>query len=191
MKWWIWKDLVGSGRGLILRYYPGIHLEGLRKTTKNSIRMAGLRGRDLDPGPPEYEAGVLMTWPRPSVWWIRKDVEGSGRGLIWGTIPLFAGLWRKPRKSESGYPVSRPRFGPVTSRIRSSSVNRSTMTFYNTNFVGSICFWFAFKSIFRPHILCSVEWLHGLGIIMGQWLKIGHDLKSFPSDVKSIIQHPR
>jgi hypothetical protein len=28
------KDLVGSGLGLLLRYYPGIRLEGLRKTTK-------------------------------------------------------------------------------------------------------------------------------------------------------------
>jgi hypothetical protein len=30
-----WKGLVGSGHGLILRYYPGIRLEGLRKSTKN------------------------------------------------------------------------------------------------------------------------------------------------------------
>jgi hypothetical protein len=33
-EWWIGNDLVGSGRGLILRYYPGIRLEGLRKFTK-------------------------------------------------------------------------------------------------------------------------------------------------------------
>jgi hypothetical protein len=32
---WIGKDLVGSGHDLILRYYPGIRLEGLKKTTKN------------------------------------------------------------------------------------------------------------------------------------------------------------
>jgi hypothetical protein len=32
--WWIEEDLVGSGRCLILRYYPGIRLEVLRKTTK-------------------------------------------------------------------------------------------------------------------------------------------------------------
>jgi hypothetical protein len=31
--WWIGKYLVGSGRGIILRYYPGIRLDGLRKTT--------------------------------------------------------------------------------------------------------------------------------------------------------------
>jgi hypothetical protein len=41
--WWIGKDLVGSGRGLILRYYPGISPEGHRKITKNSIRKAGSR----------------------------------------------------------------------------------------------------------------------------------------------------
>jgi hypothetical protein len=42
-EWWIWKDLEGRGRGLILRYYPGIHLEGLRKTTKTLVRIPGLR----------------------------------------------------------------------------------------------------------------------------------------------------
>jgi uncharacterized protein with HEPN domain len=31
-----WKGF-GSGRGLILRYYPGIHLEELWKTTKNIV----------------------------------------------------------------------------------------------------------------------------------------------------------
>jgi hypothetical protein len=34
-------ELEGSSHGLILRYYPGIHLEGLSKTTIN-LRMAGL-----------------------------------------------------------------------------------------------------------------------------------------------------
>jgi hypothetical protein len=29
------KDVEGSDHGLILRYYPVIYLEGLRKTTKN------------------------------------------------------------------------------------------------------------------------------------------------------------
>jgi hypothetical protein len=46
-----------------LRYYSGICLEGLRKTTKNLSQDSRSPGRDLDPGPPEYEAGVLTTRP--------------------------------------------------------------------------------------------------------------------------------
>jgi hypothetical protein len=37
------NDLEESGLGLILRYYPGIPLEGLRKATKISVRIAGLQ----------------------------------------------------------------------------------------------------------------------------------------------------
>jgi hypothetical protein len=29
-----WKDMEGGGSGLIFRYYPGIRLEGLRKSAK-------------------------------------------------------------------------------------------------------------------------------------------------------------
>jgi hypothetical protein len=43
------KDLQGSGRGLILRYYPGTCLEVLRKTTKTSVMTAGHRPRS-EPG---------------------------------------------------------------------------------------------------------------------------------------------
>jgi hypothetical protein len=58
-----WKGF-SSGSGLILRCYPGIRLEGLRKTTKTSIRIAGRQGRESSPGPPEQEAGVLTTIPQ-------------------------------------------------------------------------------------------------------------------------------
>jgi hypothetical protein len=58
------KDLERSGRGLILMYYPGICLEGLETTTNNSGQPSGL---DFNPGPPEYEAGVLTNRPRCSV----------------------------------------------------------------------------------------------------------------------------
>jgi hypothetical protein len=34
-RWYFGKNLVGSCLCLILRYYPSIHLVGLRKTTKN------------------------------------------------------------------------------------------------------------------------------------------------------------
>jgi hypothetical protein len=47
----------GSGRSLILRYYPGIFLEGPRKITRNLSRDSRFAGRDLNPGPPEYEEG--------------------------------------------------------------------------------------------------------------------------------------
>jgi hypothetical protein len=48
------KDMEGSGYGLISRYYPGTHLEGLRKS-----RNSWSQGRDLNPRPPEYK-GVTI-----------------------------------------------------------------------------------------------------------------------------------
>jgi hypothetical protein len=51
--------LEGSGSGLILRHYPGIHLKALRKITKNLSQDSRSPGRDLNQGPPEYEAGVF------------------------------------------------------------------------------------------------------------------------------------
>jgi hypothetical protein len=50
-----------------LRYYPRMCLEGLRKTTKHLSQDSRSPGRDLNPGPPEYEAGVLTTRSRHSV----------------------------------------------------------------------------------------------------------------------------
>jgi hypothetical protein len=62
--WWIVKDLAGSGCGLVLRHYPGIRVEGLRKSTKkNSLMVPGRRDRDFNPWYPKYEAGVLTTRP--------------------------------------------------------------------------------------------------------------------------------
>jgi hypothetical protein len=43
------------------RYYSGIYLEGLKKTTKNINQDSWSPGWDLNPGPPEYEAGVSIT----------------------------------------------------------------------------------------------------------------------------------
>jgi hypothetical protein len=53
-------------RSLILRYYLGICLEGLRKITDIS-QDSRSQGRNLNTGPPEYEAGVLTTRPQRSV----------------------------------------------------------------------------------------------------------------------------
>jgi hypothetical protein len=59
--------MVGSGCDLILRYNPGIHLEGLRKTMKNLNQVSRSWGRDLNTDPPEYDSGVLTTRPQCSV----------------------------------------------------------------------------------------------------------------------------
>jgi hypothetical protein len=58
---WPEKNLQGSGRGLILRYYPGIRMEGMRKTSKLLGQGSRSPGRELNVGPPEYEAGVLIS----------------------------------------------------------------------------------------------------------------------------------
>jgi hypothetical protein len=58
-------EVEGIRRGLILRYFPSIFLEVLRKATKTKDNWS--LGRDLNPGFPEYEAEVLATRPRRSV----------------------------------------------------------------------------------------------------------------------------
>jgi hypothetical protein len=60
---------------------------------------------------------------------IGKHVEGSGRGLIAGTIPAFG--WRdcgKPQTPRPAYPVFGLRFESRTSRIQTSDVYHSTIT---------------------------------------------------------------
>jgi hypothetical protein len=42
-EWWTGKDLEGRGHGVILTYYPGIRLKGLKKQREKSLRVAGLR----------------------------------------------------------------------------------------------------------------------------------------------------
>jgi hypothetical protein len=41
-----------------LSYYPDIRLEGMRKRTKNLSQYSQSSDRDMNPGPPEYEAGA-------------------------------------------------------------------------------------------------------------------------------------
>jgi hypothetical protein len=60
----IWK---GCGRKWLwpnLRCYPGIGVKRLKKTKKNLVQNSRSRGGDLNPGPLEYESGVLTTQPR-------------------------------------------------------------------------------------------------------------------------------
>jgi hypothetical protein len=77
-EWWlIGNDLVGNGHCLILRHYPSIRLEGLRKTMKTSTRIAGCWGQQLNLGPLEYEVGVLTTRSQRSVTLIAKLMKSN------------------------------------------------------------------------------------------------------------------
>jgi hypothetical protein len=57
-EWRVGKSLDGNGHVLKLRHYPRIRPEGQRKTTKNISQEIRYSGQDLNPGHPEYEAGV-------------------------------------------------------------------------------------------------------------------------------------
>jgi hypothetical protein len=50
-----WKGFEWKRSWPNLRYYSGICLQGLSKTTKNLSQDSCSPGRDLNPGPPEYE----------------------------------------------------------------------------------------------------------------------------------------
>jgi hypothetical protein len=55
------------------RHYPGICVEGLRKATKNLSQNSPSPGQNINPEPPEHEAGVLTTESRRSQEW-RKAI---------------------------------------------------------------------------------------------------------------------
>jgi hypothetical protein len=86
-----WK---GFGRKRTWRnswYYPDICLEGLRETKKNLSRDSRSPARDLNPGPVEYEAGVLPTPLRRPVTvsnfasFVSLATELSHASLDWGS----------------------------------------------------------------------------------------------------------
>jgi hypothetical protein len=67
---WAWPNL---------RYYPGICLEGLRKATKNASQNNRSAGRDLNPGPPVYEAEVLIIR-------LRRSINNNEKNNCWYII---------------------------------------------------------------------------------------------------------
>jgi hypothetical protein len=72
-KWMMnWEHVEGIDRGLILRYYPSIYLEWLRKSLETLSQDSQSSGRYLNPRPPEYVAGMLITRPRRSVSFFRS-----------------------------------------------------------------------------------------------------------------------
>jgi hypothetical protein len=62
---WTGKDVEGSGHGLISGTFPAFAWGGgLRRITKNLSQDSRSPGRDLNPGPPEYEAGELANFTK-------------------------------------------------------------------------------------------------------------------------------
>jgi hypothetical protein len=59
-----WKGCERKRPGFNLRYYPGICWGERRKTTKTLSQDSRSLGGGMNPGSPEYEAGVLTTRPR-------------------------------------------------------------------------------------------------------------------------------
>jgi hypothetical protein len=57
----------GSGRGPILKYYPGICLEGLRKTSKDIGQDSRCPGSDSNQASPEYMSEASPLEPNCSV----------------------------------------------------------------------------------------------------------------------------
>jgi hypothetical protein len=70
---WLWPNL---------RYYPGICLEELRKTTKNLSQDSQSLGRGLNPGPPglTHEACLNNTHSRIVLGGRMETVKSSSHG---------------------------------------------------------------------------------------------------------------
>jgi hypothetical protein len=64
--WWIGKDVEASVRGLTEGSIPAFAWRDWEKSEKPQDRRSP--GRDLKPGPPEYEAGVLTSHIMADAW---------------------------------------------------------------------------------------------------------------------------
>jgi hypothetical protein len=63
-----WKGFGKKRQWSNLRYYPGIHVNGLSKIKNNLGQENEYAGLDLNPVPAAFEAGLLLTTrPRRSV----------------------------------------------------------------------------------------------------------------------------
>jgi hypothetical protein len=92
MKWHVNDELEGCGRKRSWpnwRYYPGICLEVLNKTTITLSKDCLCPGRDLNPGSPEY--GVLATRPRLMMLDIFSDATVVLRNFVY--IPQIRVDW--------------------------------------------------------------------------------------------------
>jgi hypothetical protein len=65
---WIGKDLVGSCRGLILRYYPGNNLERLSKITKNLNQDSRSSGPRIEPNTSRIRSRIVNCTTTLNTW---------------------------------------------------------------------------------------------------------------------------
>jgi hypothetical protein len=117
----MWKEAV-----VTWRYYPGICLGSLRKTTKTLSHNSRSPGWYLNPGPPEYEARVLTTRPRRLV----KGVEDIGfpdwfepgtsqtRSRIANRHTAIVGVWEAEHAVGWNLPIVRSLHAPSTKKAR-------------------------------------------------------------------------
>jgi len=91
-EWWIEKYLEGRGRDLILRYCPGFPWRDCVKPRKTQNTRSP--DKDLNPGRPEYEAGVNDATMTFDVMWSfhrREDDMSDRHKNVLGSIfaPLY------------------------------------------------------------------------------------------------------
>jgi hypothetical protein len=83
--------LVGRVRDLILRHYPDIRLEGLRKITKPlNEDSPSLGGRDLNPEPSEHKSGVLRVRRKKFV--LEREEMWDKQNCLMGTSQLAVAI---------------------------------------------------------------------------------------------------
>jgi hypothetical protein len=85
-----WKECGRKRSWPNLRYYPNICLEDLRKSTKNLSQDSRYPGWDLNPGPPEYDAGVLNCSTPCHIevsWNQRTPLQNTLRGTVQNISP--------------------------------------------------------------------------------------------------------
>jgi hypothetical protein len=86
-----WKECKRKWSWPNLKYHTGIFLNGPRKTTKDLSY--GLQGRNVNPGPTEYEAGVLTTGHRCSELDQYKNDIRTEQTVSWENFKLLGYLF--------------------------------------------------------------------------------------------------
>jgi hypothetical protein len=116
----IWKEAAV----VYSRYYPGTCFVGLRKITNNLSQDSRSPGRDLNPGPTKYEAGVLKnsaltcSWRRQCRMWGKVMVSNEQVRILNEADVAYFKILSRHEKRQSGNLVIRKTFKLGTSQIQ-------------------------------------------------------------------------